>query len=258
MWGEQRNNPPDRRPLSPYTTERSGVVMEELIKIEEKDGKKVVSARELYRELELAPGQFSRWANKYILENEYAVDGDDWVGVDTNVEGNRVQDFALSIDFVKKLCMLSKTAKGEEVRDYFLSCEKKLSTVAMPTHPETLRLYADTLEREQALLLENTEMKPKADFYDQVIGSEAMFEMGQVAKLINVRGYGRNNLFEFLRENKVLKAYSTEPFQKYVDMGWFKLIEVKWQHPKTAETMLSLKTMVYQKGLDGIRKMLTK
>lgn len=64
--------------------------MNELIKITEKSGKQVVSARELYKSLELADGQFSRWAKSNILDNPFTVENEDWVGFDIDVEGNKV------------------------------------------------------------------------------------------------------------------------------------------------------------------------
>lgn len=99
--------------------------MNELIKIVETNGKQAVSARELYKILGYNDSQFSRWSKKNILENPYAVENEDYVGFDTNVEGNNVVDFALTTNFAKKLCMLSKTKVGEKIRDYFIEIEKR-------------------------------------------------------------------------------------------------------------------------------------
>lgn len=43
-------------------------------------------------------------------------------------------------------------------------------------------------------------MQPKADFYDAVVQSEDTIDVGQVAKVLAIKGYGRNNLFKLLRE----------------------------------------------------------
>lgn len=101
--------------------------MNEIIPIVEENGKKAVSARKLYETLGLVQGKFARFSKKYITENEFAFEFDDWVGLDIEVEGNKTKDYALSLPFAKKICMLSKTKKGEEVRNYFLELEK-LST----------------------------------------------------------------------------------------------------------------------------------
>lgn len=97
------------------------------------------------------------------------------------------------------------------------------------------------------------EMKPKADFFDAVADSKTAISMNEVAKVLNIKGYGRNNLFEFLRENKVLDRWNV-PYQRYVDNGWFRVIEQHYQ--KNGGPIVTTKTLVYQKGVDGIRKMI--
>ena len=97
------------------------------------------------------------------------------------------------------------------------------------------------------------EMKPKADFFDAVANSKTAVEMNAVAKVLNFKGYGRNNLFDFLRTNGVL-TNDNIPLQKYIDCGWFRVIEQKYQ--KNGETCINFKTLVYQKGVEAIRRML--
>lgn len=95
------------------------------------------------------------------------------------------------------------------------------------------------------------EMKPKAEFFDAVADSKTAISMNEVAKVLAIKGYGRNNLFEFLREEKVLDKFNV-PYQRYVDAGWFRVIEQKYM--KNGEQIITTKTLVYQKGVDGIRK----
>ena len=76
-----------------------------------------------------------------------------------------------------------------------------------------------------------------------------------VAKTLAIKGYGRNNLFEFLRNKNVLMR-NNSPFQKYVDAGYFRIIEQRYQ--KNGEECINIKTLVYQKGMDYIRKILNK
>lgn len=95
------------------------------------------------------------------------------------------------------------------------------------------------------------EMKPKAEFFDAVADSKTAISMNEVAKVLAITGYGRNNLFEFLRNEKILDRYNV-PYQRYVDAGWFRVIEQKYM--KNGEQQVTTKTLVYQKGVDGIRK----
>lgn len=99
------------------------------------------------------------------------------------------------------------------------------------------------------------EMQPKADFFDCVADSKSAFSMNEVAKVLDYKGIGRNKLFEFLREQGILDRYNV-PYQRYVDNGWFRVIEQKYM--KDGEPIVTTKTLVYQKGVDAIRKRLQK
>lgn len=94
-------------------------------------------------------------------------------------------------------------------------------------------------------------MKPKAEFFDAVANSKTAVSMNDVAKVLGIKGYGRNNLFEFLRSIKILDSYN-RPYQKYVDCGWFRVIEQRYT--KNGEGIVTFKTLVYQRGIDAIRR----
>lgn len=61
------------------------------------------------------------------------------------------------------------------------------------------------------------EMKPKEEAFDTFISTEGYQKMNDVAKSV---GYGRNKLYKFLREKKVLMK-DNQPYQSYIDRGWF-------------------------------------
>lgn len=122
------------------------------------------------------------------------------------------------------------------------------------TYSEALIQLAGKVAEAERLAIENTELKPKAEFYDDIIDSKDAIDVGSVAKVINV-GIGRNKLFEFLREKNVLMGNNI-PYQSYVDRGWFRLVESKYQKPN-GDTCINIKTVVFQKGVDGIRKLLS-
>ena len=105
--------------------------MNELIKITERDGKKAVSAKDLYEFLGYDQSQFSRFCISKISSNDFAIENVDYERFDTMVDmpnGGRksVLDYAISLDFAKRLAMMAKTEKGEKVRLYFIECEKQL------------------------------------------------------------------------------------------------------------------------------------
>lgn len=131
--------------------------------------------------------------------------------------------------------------------------EYNLQRQVPKTFAEALRLAAEQqeeIERQKALIMEQ---KPKVDFYDDVVDSKDALPMAIVAKTLNM-GIGRNKLFAFLRGRKVLRE-NNEPYQSYVDAGWFRCVESKFTKPN-GDVCVNIKTVVLQKGLDGIRRLL--
>jgi len=112
------------------------------------------------------------------------------------------------------------------------------------------RLAETVLEKEQEL----EALAPAREFYSRVTESADWMEMAAVSKVLAYKGYGRNSIFELLRERQVLR-YNNEPYQKYVERGYFKTVE-RDVLIANGETIVNRKTMVSQKGLDFIRKLI--
>lgn len=227
--------------------------MQELIKVDiNEKQEQVVSARELHDKLGINK-DFTNWF-KYQAEKLGLCENIDYIlfannGEQTGRGGHNKIDYHITLEIAKHLAMISGGEKAHQVRRYFIEVEKAWNS------PD--QVMARALQVSNRVLLEYKEqlaiMKPKAEFHDAVVGSSDTIDMGQVAKVLNM-GIGRNKLFEFLRENKVLRQ-NNEPFQNYIDRGWFRLVESKYQMPN-GDTRINIKTVVFQKGLDGIRKML--
>ena len=110
---------------------------------------------------------------------------------------------------------------------------------------EATRDWSKEYEAKKKALAQVTEMKPKAEFYDDATGST---DIGSVAKVLNIPNMVRNKLFSFLHENKILNKRN-EPYQEYVDKGYFR---------QDGTTHINLKTVVFQKGVDYIRQLVLK
>ena len=157
-----------------------------------------------------------------------------------------------------KVIFQSRKPSAERFTDWVTSevlpSIRKYGTYCLPrTYKEALAQLLIEVDKNEKLELENKEMKPKAEFFDTVADSKTAISMNEVAKVLNIKGYGRNKLFEFLRDNSVLDRWNV-PYQRYVDNGWFRVIEQHYQ--KNGEPVVTTKTLVYQKGVDGIRKMI--
>ncbi len=127
------------------------------------------------------------------------------------------------------------------------------------TNPDFIIQLATKLKEHQAeIAAQNRYIKalePKAEFFDQVADSKTAIEIGEAAKVLNM-GIGRNKLFQFLREQGILMN-NNQPYQQYIDRGYFRVIEQKYTKPD-GTTHINIKTLVYQRGLDYIRKLLKK
>lgn len=89
-----------------------------------------------------------------------------------------------------------------------------------------------------------------------VIVRPCWYTVSEVAKILAIKGMGRNNLFRWLREHQILTE-NREPFQKYVNDGYFKM-EIRRGprrgHPD--EIMDYPITVVSVAGIDFIRRLL--
>ena len=114
--------------------------------------------------------------------------------------------------------------------------------------------FADALQLAADFQRKIEQQQPKVEFYDAIIDSKDTLLIGDVAKNLQVPGLGPNKLFQFLRRQKVLKSDNL-PCQQYIELGWFRVVEQ--QYPKKdGETGVTYRTRVYQRGVDGIRKLL--
>lgn len=98
-------------------------------------------------------------------------------------------------------------------------------------NPDFLIQLATKLKQEQEtnrkLRQENAELKPKAELADQITNADNMLNFTQLAKALNIEGFGRNNLLKFLREKGILmqgEHYNNLPKQAYIQQGYFKAI----------------------------------
>ena len=131
----------------------------------------------------------------------------------------------------------------------------EINGIVPKSFAEALRLAADQQEQIEAQQKLIEEQKPKAEFYDDVVDSKDAIPMDVVAKTLNM-GIGRNKLFELLRNANILQSNNI-PYQRYIDAGWFRCVESRYSKPN-GDVCTYQKTVVFQKGLDGIRKLLRK
>ena len=94
--------------------------------------------------------------------------------------------------------------------------------------------------------------EPKAAFYDQVADSKDAIDMRSVASVLNIKGLGRNKLFDKLRNIGILDG-DNSPYRRFQDAGYFRVIITSYTD-KYGEAHINKKTLVYPVGIDYIRK----
>lgn len=92
------------------------------------------------------------------------------------------------------------------------------------THSDALMLAAKQAEQLEQAKKEIGKLQPKADFADIAFETADKVDIGQTAKILNL-GYGRNTLFQKLKEKGIFFANRNEPKQQYVNAGYFELKE---------------------------------
>ena len=236
--------------------------MNELLKVEVKNGEQLVSGRELHKFLGIGTEYmkwFSRMTNYGFIENV------DFIVIVKNDEDDtafggirKSTDHLIKLNMAKEISMLQRNEKGKEARTYFIKCEEAWNSPEMilaRANQIQSRMIEDYAKKIEVLENKIQEDKPKVEFYNDVTDSKHTCDMQTVAKTLNFKGVGRNTLFEILRNENILQA-DNKPYQKFVDAGWFRLIETKYNDEKSGELRIYFKTVVFQKGIEKISNIL--
>lgn len=101
--------------------------MKQLIQVQVKNDQQLVSARDLYKGLEIKK-RFSAWWEQNSKEFE---ENSDFTCVPKgtvvqigNGATKRINDYFLTIDMAKQLCLISRTEKGKQYRKYLIEIER--------------------------------------------------------------------------------------------------------------------------------------
>ena len=210
--------------------------MEELIKIQVKNDRQLVNARDLYKGLEVKR-RFSAWweqNSKGFEENE------DFTSVLTSTvvaNGARkpIQDYLVTIDMAKELCMMSKTEKGKEVRKYFIQVEKDWNSPDMIMH-RALEVSNSRIKlltaKNQSLASKNKDLQDQIDrdaedvtFAKDIRYSNHSIKVRELAAILTQNGFqiGQNQLYQLLRLEHYISKHGTLPMGDKIKRGYFRV-----------------------------------
>lgn len=115
----------------------------------------------------------------------------------SRVVSREVTDHQLTLSMAKELCMLQRTEKGKQCRQYFIELESKWNS------PEMVMARALQISDRKVKELESgvREMKPKADYYDALVAREHLTNLRDTAKML---GIGERTLVKKLMEDGYL------------------------------------------------------
>lgn len=215
--------------------------MNNLIKIEERNGEQLVSARDLHKFLEIKT-RFNDW---FLRMCEYGfVENKDYIAITqkrVTAQGNETTytDYLMKISMAKEISMLQRNAKGKEAREYFIKCEEAWNSEdmimarAIEIQNKKILNYREEVKKLEAKL---EEQKPQVMFAEAVTASKDSILIRELAKILKQNGYdtGEKRMFAWLREQGYLikkeGADYNLPTQRAMDLGLFEIKKTAINH----------------------------
>ena len=197
----------------------------------------------------------NKWevAQRTITTRELA----DALGVDVKTIQRAVDSLDINVARVGSNHTMVFTEEQATAIKIAIENHSKVNALTPKTTLEKQLIIQQAMQLQQEMIaeLQNkvAKLEPAAEFAYQICSSKDAIDIGNCAKVLN-RNIGRNRLFEFLRNKNILQQDNI-PYQKYIDSGYFRVIETKFTIP-SGETKISLKTLVLQKGVAYINKLL--
>ena len=120
------------------------------------------------------------------------------------------------------------------------------------------RRWAEEYEEKKALEAKIEEQKPLVEYAEHIQASKDVIDMKSMAKLASKNGIkiGRNKLFSFLRDRKILDRENI-PYANYMDKEWFQVVESPYTF-NNGDVKIIRTTLVSPKGQIGIIRQLRK
>ena len=211
---------------------------------EDKGDVQVISARELHEKLKSSE-RFSKWWERFasygFVENEDFVVCTKKYAANQHGGEKEFDDYSISIEMAKQICMLQRTDLGRQCREYFLKVEKAWNTPEA-VMARALKVANRTLEniRQRVCIAESA--------LNRIANGKGCYSMNQAAKALKLP-YGNIKLYERLRNEGVLNL-DNSPKQEQINSGHFKVV-VKYINDKIGNKPV---TLVTGKGLVYLAK----
>ena len=235
--------------------------MSELIKISYENAERpTVSGRELHEALEVKTAYkdwFPRMCEYGFTEGE---DFNPLKNEQVRTEGNRqvsreLTDHQLTIPMAKEICMLQRSEKGKQFRQYFIRVEEAWNSPEM-IMKRALEIANEKVKALQVsvsqLTVDKQIMQPKADYFDELVDRNLLTGIRETAKELKVK---QNTFVNFLLDKKYLyrdKKGKLMPYAKPMENGLFEVKE--FSNEKTGFS--STQVFITPKGKETFRLLL--
>jgi len=223
--------------------------MNNLIPINYDNDRQTVSARTLHEFLEVE-SNYTTWFNRMT---EYGFNENiDFQTCLPNLEseshgGQNKQDHQITVEMAKELCMIQRTEKGKQARQYFIELERQWNT------PEAVMARAVKMADKKILSLESgikerddiiKELTPAAEFGKTVGNSKGAILIRDYVKLLANDGIkiGQDQFFSWLHVHDYIYRTKERKPQwdakvQYVKMGLFKVKITPISTPEDGDIM---------------------
>lgn len=231
--------------------------MNELIKVNYDGDRPTVLGRDLHELLEVKT-PYTQWFER-MCEYGFA-ENIDFIGLSQFCEkpqgGRPSQDHQLTIEMAKEICMLQRNEKGKQTRQYFINLEKAWNTPEM-IMSRALKVAETQIKQltlvNSQLSVDNQIMKPKADYFDELVDRNLLTSFRETAKQLDI---GEKKFVKFLLDSKYIYRDKKGKLMPYADKnnGLFEIKETFNEKTQWSGTQ----TLITPKGRETFRLLFLK
>lgn len=226
------------------------------------DGNPTVSGRELHDALEIET-PYHKWFPR-MCEYGFTEFKDFWTFLSESTGGRRSLDHQLTIPMAKELCMIQRSEKGRQFRQYFIDIEERWNTpeAVMARALQMAGKQLEEIKHKNSMLTSTVEeqhrqitaMQPKADYCDIVLAADDLIPITIIAKEYGMTAREMNNLLH--KEHIQYKQGGTWLlYKEYADKGLTKTKTNKYRG-YDGNQHVSIHTYWAQKGRHFIYEIL--
>lgn len=176
----------------------------------------------------------------------------DFMTLSKNLEnGGKIKEHQLTIDMAKEICMLQRSEKGKIARQYFIQLEKAWNTPEM-IMSRALKMAERQMKQLQIdnarLAVDNQIMKPKADYFDELVDRNLLTNFRETAKQLEVK---EKTFIKFLLDKKYIYKDKKGKIMPYAEKnkGLFEVKETFNEKTNWSGTQ----TLITPKGRETFR-----